>query len=220
MARERDNHMCVVSVSSDPETRINRLENLICLSPDNHNRFGRGLFVLEPVGDPLAGLGDDGQLWSYEVKFSWFPQNKPPQATRRWDLTQVLDPGVQQLEEEDETIANAVLYRRRRQLRARVRQGRDANSFSVETGLVFPLTTTDPVTHPLPHPDLLVLHAAVMRVVRAAGASITPEMGDWAFDDDGSDTPVLEGVQEDLSYTLREYLNDVSGTVSDDHMPR
>ncbi|RPB20269.1 hypothetical protein L211DRAFT_841950 [Terfezia boudieri ATCC MYA-4762] len=71
------------STDARGRTRINRLENLICLSPDNHNRFGRGLFVLEPVGDPLAGLGDDGQLWSYEVKFSWLPQNKPPQATRQ-----------------------------------------------------------------------------------------------------------------------------------------
>ena len=124
---------------------------------------------------------------------------------------------MQQLEEEDETIAGAVLYRRRRQLRARERQGQDANSFSVETGLVFSLTTTDSRTYLLPHPDLLVLHAAVMRVVRAAGASITPNLGDWDFDDDASDTPVLEGVQEDLSYALREYLND---TVSDDHMPR
>jgi len=64
-------------------TRINRLENLVCLSPDNHDMFGRGEFVLEPVGDPLASLGDHGQLWSYEVKFSWVPQNKPRQGTRQ-----------------------------------------------------------------------------------------------------------------------------------------
>ena len=35
-------------------SRINRLENLLCLSPTNHRLFGRGFFALEPLGDPLA----------------------------------------------------------------------------------------------------------------------------------------------------------------------
>ncbi|RPB22436.1 hypothetical protein L211DRAFT_338628 [Terfezia boudieri ATCC MYA-4762] len=99
---ERDNNLCVLSLSSDPEVahivpysigRYPRLFEearpdvfqflnipgrsidknqsigiLVCLDPANHTKFGRGLFVLEPVGDPLACLGDHGQLWSYESK--------------------------------------------------------------------------------------------------------------------------------------------------------
>ncbi|RPB17876.1 hypothetical protein L211DRAFT_854689, partial [Terfezia boudieri ATCC MYA-4762] len=56
------------------QTQINRLENLVCLSPNQHQEFGHGLFVLEPVGDPLAGLDPNGQLSEYEVRFSWVPQ--------------------------------------------------------------------------------------------------------------------------------------------------
>ncbi|KAF8432167.1 hypothetical protein BGX38DRAFT_262241 [Terfezia claveryi] len=41
--------------------------------------------------------------------------------------------------------------------------------------LVTSLTTSDPVDYPLPHPDLLSLHAAVMRVARAAGATAFEE---------------------------------------------
>jgi len=81
VVRELEEYL--LSTDARGQTRINRLENLICLSPDNHDRFGHGSFVLEPVGDPLAGLRDDGQLWSYEVRFSWVPENKPPQATRQ-----------------------------------------------------------------------------------------------------------------------------------------
>ncbi|KAF8432164.1 hypothetical protein BGX38DRAFT_263305 [Terfezia claveryi] len=56
-------------------TRINRLENLLCLSETEHVWFGHGWFVLEPVGDPLATLlGGEGTLRSYDVRFSWVPQ--------------------------------------------------------------------------------------------------------------------------------------------------
>jgi len=47
-----------------------------------------------------------------------------------------------------------------------------------------------------------------------------PNMGDWPFNEDGSDTPGLEGVQEDLSYASREYLNDLNGTEFDNHLQR
>jgi len=36
--------------------------------------FGKGLFVLEPVGDPLMTLRNDTDtLYSYNVRFSWLP---------------------------------------------------------------------------------------------------------------------------------------------------
>lgn len=67
-------------MAMDPSgrTRINRLENLLCLNAEAHLLFGGGLFVLEPVGDPLASLnGPEDQLWSYNVMFSWVPGNQP-----------------------------------------------------------------------------------------------------------------------------------------------
>lgn len=57
-------------------TQINRLENLVCLNPAYHQEFGHGYFVLEPVGDPLAGLGPNGLLSQYDVRFSWLPQHR------------------------------------------------------------------------------------------------------------------------------------------------
>ncbi|KAF8451658.1 hypothetical protein BGX38DRAFT_1259470 [Terfezia claveryi] len=52
--------------------QIDRAENLICLSPDAHYYFGSGYIVLEPVGEPLAGIQSSTDvLSSYDVRFSW-----------------------------------------------------------------------------------------------------------------------------------------------------
>ena len=59
-------------------SRINRLENLLCLSPTNHRLFGRGFFALEPLGDSLVRLSNDADtLDSYDVRFSWLPEHCP-----------------------------------------------------------------------------------------------------------------------------------------------
>lgn len=58
-------------------TRINRLENLISLQYCYHIYFGNGFFVLEPAGDPLSALTMEQGLWTYELKFSWVPTNRP-----------------------------------------------------------------------------------------------------------------------------------------------
>ncbi|RPB19111.1 hypothetical protein L211DRAFT_853514 [Terfezia boudieri ATCC MYA-4762] len=177
------------------QTHINRLENLLCLSATYHQWFGHGLFVLEPIGDPLAGLDPNGQLSEYEVRFSWVPQYRSRlpedgheadrddagegddyeehrfQGEGDWDLAQVVDPGVPMHERRDPTLFGMVVNRtpavRRPGLRA---LGRRA-PVTVETGFSFNLTTPDAVNYPLPHPDLLRLHAALMRVARAAGAT-------------------------------------------------
>ena len=80
---------------------------------------------------------------------------------------------------------------------------------------MFSLTTTDPINHPLPHPELLTIHAAVVRIARAAGAANVSTSDDWPLDDNGSNRPVVQGVPDDLGYALREYLNNVNETEFD-----
>ncbi|KAF8463879.1 hypothetical protein BDZ91DRAFT_824673 [Kalaharituber pfeilii] len=185
---------------SDGRTRINRLENLICLCQRTHYLFGQGYFVLEPVGDPLEILTGPGDLLhSYEVRFAWVPRHRPrlpvvergeggdedgegqeyEEQDEQWDLTQVLDPGVQVAEEEDEEIDGMRVHRippRRHRSNHSLRR---LPSVPVRTGDVTTLSTNYPHRHPLPHPDLLGLHAAVMRLCRAAGS--------MAYEDDSFD---------------------------------
>ncbi|KAF8464683.1 hypothetical protein BDZ91DRAFT_764022 [Kalaharituber pfeilii] len=181
-------------------TRINRLENLICLGHRNHFYFSRGYFVLEPVGDPLATLTRPGDLLhSYEVRFAWVPRHRPrlPVVERgeggdedgdeqeydeqddQWDLTQVLDPGVQIAEEEDEDLYTYHVHRVPPRSHRSHYNLRRLPPVLVRTGDVFTLSTNDPHRHPLPHPDLLRLHAAMMRLCRAAGS--------MAYEDDSFD---------------------------------
>ena len=48
---------------------------------------------------------------------------------------------------------------------------RGGGLLSLQTGFTFGLTAPDPLHYPLPHPDLLSIHAALMRVARAAGVA-------------------------------------------------
>ncbi|RPB22939.1 hypothetical protein L211DRAFT_884254, partial [Terfezia boudieri ATCC MYA-4762] len=189
---------------------INRVENLLCLAPDAHYYFGSGYILLEPVGDPLAGIQRSTDvLSSYDVRFSWLTGNRPGAGVRggsdlqedAWDLTQVLDPGVPMSEDSDPDISGFGLARFRLQQSRRPRLLRPQ---ALQTGFIFTLTTDDPVHHPLPHPDLLVLHAAVMRVCRAAGMSEPVYDEEWDFADE---VDVQSAVQDQLSL-----LNRTSGT--------
>lgn len=111
----------------------------------------------------------------------------------------------------DDTLANRAVgritrvhgLRRNRQRTILVR---------VDTGYTFTLTTQDPVRFPLPHPHLLYLHAAIMRVVRAAGASAINqnEEQDWG---DESESPVesCAGNNPDSTYILGRFLDAIEG---------
>jgi len=133
-------------------------------------------------------------------------------APGRWTLTQVLDPGIQMAEEDDDDLDGAQLARAVRELRpVRNRTGPSTRGVNiVSTGLIFTLTTHNPETHPLPHPDLLLLHAAVMRVARAAGAAPLEEDYDWDTEDETrSHIPAA-----DVSFRVREFLENLEP----DHM--
>ena len=58
------------------------------------------------------------------------------------------------------------------------------------TGIVVRLVITDPAKRPLPHPDLLRLHAALSRVVRCAAAAEPKITG---YDEDGEEEEGVEG---------------------------
>ena len=77
---ERINNYLLMPVSPGGRNNINRLENLLCLSANCHELFGHGIFVLEPLGDPLERLTDETQtLNEYDVRFSWVAQHRAPQ---------------------------------------------------------------------------------------------------------------------------------------------
>ncbi|KAF8451657.1 hypothetical protein BGX38DRAFT_1259469 [Terfezia claveryi] len=199
--------------------QIDRVENLICLSPDAHYYFGSGYIVLEPVEDPLAGIQSSTDvLSSYDVRFSWVTGNRPGTGVRvcndlqedAWDLTQVLDPGVPMSDDSDPEVSG--LHLGRPTLRRSNRRRLPIQA--LETGFIFTLTTNDPVHHPLPHPDLLVLHAAVMRVCRAAGMSKPEADEEWEFPDEVDVQARIQDqfLTEDPSDTLRCFLEAGAGS--------
>ncbi|KAF8424388.1 hypothetical protein EV426DRAFT_665981 [Tirmania nivea] len=193
------------------ESQINRVENLLCLAPGIHHLFGSGIFVLEPVGDPLSTLRDNREvLTSYQVRFSWLTENRPsvenPERQDSWDLEQLLDPGIPMSEEDDPIISMTHIIRNILQHPHGPRLPRRLRIEPVETGFIFTLSTSDPVRHPLPHPDLLVLHAAVMRVVRAAGMSLVQEDPEWDSPEGSDVSDTVTSV--DMNYSLDRFLRD------------
>lgn len=111
----------------------------------------------------------------------------------------------------DSTLANMAVVRITRVNGLR-RNRQRSTLVRVDTGFAFTLTTQDPVHFPLPHPHLLYLHAAIMRVVRAAGASAMDqnEEQDWG---DESESPVesCAGNNPDSAYILGRFLGAIEG---------
>lgn len=71
------------------------------------------------------------------------------------------------------------------------------------------------MTHPLPHPHLLQLHAAVMRVCRAAGMAVVEEE-DWdSSDGEDSQPGTVFECEADLAYMMRRYLAEPEYNVGD-----
>ena len=188
-------------------SQINRVENLLSLASQIHQGFGAGDFVLEPVGDPLEALRDNDVLTSYQVRFSWLTESRPSDLQQdRWNLEQLLDPGVPISEDDDPIVANSHIVRNILQHPHGPRLPRRVRVEPIETGLTFTLRTSDPIRHPLPHPDLLVLHAAVMRVSRAAGMSQVQDDPEW--DSPGSPGSPDASSPADFNYSLHRFLCD------------
>ena len=177
---------------------INRLENLITLDEVVHTLFDAGVVILEPIGDPLSifidststtpeGTMQPPLLTAYDVMFSFVPGHRPPSASTGWDLqTLIQTPPLSTLQHTEST--DPIISRRRI---VRVLQIPNPDDSTQETlspltsGTVIRLVTPDPIQLPLPHPDLLRLHAALSRVVRCAGAALDDADEGFDSDDDG-----------------------------------
>ena len=126
-----------------------------------------------------------------------------------WDMTQVMVAGSPMSETEDPTLEGIFLHRDQVQHVHQPRLPRTLGYLPLQTGFVFTLRTADSVTHPLPHPDLLTLHAAIMRVCRAAGASEMVDQGWDSHEDQSSEYHTQDGRgQQELSFALRRFLEE------------
>jgi len=153
----------------------------------------------------VAGEEDAGE--EHNNNSEWLIE---PQSDDNWDLVQVIDPGMPMDEEVDPTLEGTDVARfprpnQRRGLRPRIRR---ATAVTLQTGFTFTLTTPDPVEYPLPHPDLLKIHAALMRVARAAGAESFQEDEVESQDEGDHEHQQEYGPGEGLPFALRRFLED------------
>jgi len=129
--------------------------------------------------------------------------------TMRWNLCQLLDPGQTVARVDDPDLLHLLpVVRRIDERQQQTRTTRMPTYQFLETGFTFRLSTTDPNRHPLPHPDLLTIHSAMMQVARAAGAVAYPDEF-WEGDEEDVTPAVRIGSQdhpEDLGYPLRRFL--------------
>jgi hypothetical protein len=140
---------------------VNRLENLITLTKNEHFYFGEGKIVLEPVDGSSSSDGS-----SYLVRLHKLPgyTHTPSQSNIPINYSP-----IQLTEDEDQSIVDILIANR-------------SPRYELQTGVTIRLTTDDPQQRPLPDPQLLRLHAALSRVVRMAGRAGVME---WEWDDSG-----------------------------------
>jgi len=141
------------STNNSHPTSINRLENVIAMATHVHHQFGTGKIILEPVGDPLADVSSTNPLTTYDVRFSYLHKNSEATLPTHNSVSQ---PDTSTPSERACLLcyqAHPALYR----FGAR------------RTGDIINFSTSDPVSQPLPHPDLLRIHAAISRIQCMAG---------------------------------------------------
>ena len=119
------------------------------------------MFTLTPVGDPLS---IPAPLTQYQCTFHWLPKHSPSSATIAGGAS-VLDCGTQLTEAEDEQLSSTAIFNT--EIHRLIRSGD-----------LITLSTDDPQNKPLPHPDLLRLHAALARVVRCAAQAYDGDEGE------------------------------------------
>jgi hypothetical protein len=148
---------------SDPTKATDGCHNLICLSPDAHALWARGMFALRPIS-----LSNDRK--ELLVQFYWQPR---PSHDRFGSVNLVESPGSS---EGLISVERNVLV---------VGPGDiTAAPQTIKSGDTFLLTTTDPDTRPLPSFDLLEMQWHLQRIVSMSGAAGIYEDDDYDDDDD------------------------------------
>ncbi|KAF8446701.1 hypothetical protein BGX38DRAFT_1192771 [Terfezia claveryi] len=179
------------------------------ISTEAHKLFRNGIIILEPLGDhlaifdtPITSSTTNPLLTSYDIIFSYLPSHP---TSSEWDLTSfsTLTPlsTLQLTEESDSTLEECRLIRHPLRLEGESRMARDGRMKYLESGTRVTLSTSDPIRWPLPHPDLLRLHAGLSRVVRCSGAGGGGEVDEWETDDELVDEEV---VGSELDYTASQ----------------
>ena len=152
--------------------------NLICLTPDAHAKWNKGIFALKP----LKLSGDKKEL---TVRFFWQPQYDYKPGDRIDLLTKpTSSKGLKGIGTD-----YFLDYR-----------GDDGQPRGIESGQIFELTTENPETHPLPSWELLEMQWFLQRVVAMSGAASWPRF-DFQDDDDTDCGSMLE--EEIDNYDLR-----------------
>jgi len=206
--------------NSRSQKKINRLENLMTLTRNIHGFWDTGIIILQPVGDPLAVFDtrNSALLTDYEVTFSFVPGHQRPSPTIGWDQTTLVQEAplaTLQLSEDEDPGLDTICLMRGIEIPPPLPAINPSNSSATQppplmqpsgrrnmqfqrliTGSKIRLTTSDPVKYPLPHPDLLRLHAALTRVVRCTAAA-EPEIPKDYSDSDGESSTIELGWELD-----------------------
>jgi hypothetical protein len=151
---------------SNPATGVESCVNLICLSPDAHSMWNKGIFALKPLG-----LSPDKK--ELTIQFFWQPQYSHKPGDRIDLLTEPRPSrGLKSIGED-----YCLTY------------PRGGSSHDIESGQIFKIATENPRSNPLPSWDLLEMQWFLQRLTAMAGAADWPR---FEFDDDDTDCiPVL-----------------------------
>lgn len=166
-------HNCIFGdpnlVSPESKTQINRLYNMITLSPEVHAYWGLGYFILEP-------LTAENTTLELKVRFQWIPNH---QATD----------GVTM-----ETLPSSLEAPPKPKYLSNVDTGEH-----IQDGYVATLRTADPVKSPLPSLELLNLQCHLVRVLRMAGRAGGDMLGTIDSDFDVSSVAASEHLEGDFN---------------------
>jgi hypothetical protein len=149
------------------EIGIERVYNLISLTPTAHNDWDQGAFALKPIS-----MSDDKT--TLKVQFFWQKKQKDTQAAMSLLTTPF---STKDLDQNEGAFNNGIV---------RLFNCRDKR---IQSGDFFELKTDDVIARPLPSFKLLEMQWFLTRVVGMAGAAV-PYDEDWG-DSDSDDAAVL-----------------------------
>jgi hypothetical protein len=160
------------------EIGIERVHNLITLSPSAHVYWNRGAFALKPIS-----MSDDNT--TLKVQFFWQKKQKDTQATMSLLTTPF---PTEDLDCNEGAFDTGIV---------RLFNCRDKR---IQSGDFFELKTDDAIARPLPSFKLLEMQWFLQRVIGIAGAAVPYDDEDWEDEDfDDAAVPYKAGWGEEVS---------------------